>query len=152
MNDVPHFSSAVFASSTVFVLGAACVLTVMPTVALAACKMTVRGELVPDGDPKRFQTTPQKRLSFTLSEITAENGQAMSRIFQSFGFENTIMAFPIPFALNIDSPKDCPKETELYVIGSDGKGFRYEYPLTGHKNFSLEKDEFQTVVVFAPTF
>ena len=146
MNDLPRLPSAVLA------LAAACVLALMPTLALGACNMTLRGELVPDGNPQRFQATPQKRLSLTLSEITVENGQAMSRIFQSFALENTIMTFPIPFALNIDSPRDCPKETELYVIGSDGKGFRYEYPLAGFEKLSLAKDEFQSVVVFAPTF
>jgi hypothetical protein len=146
MNDVPLRPSAVFA------LAAACVLTVMPTVALGACNMTLRGELVPDNIPNRFQTTPQKLLNFTLEEIAQENGQSVARHFQSFAFENTRMTFPIPFALDIDSPKDCPKEVELHVIGSDGPGGRYEFPLNGLKKFSLETGEFQSVVVFAPTF
>lgn len=146
MNDVPRFSSAVLALAT------ACVLTVIPTVALGACNMTLRGELVPDGDPKRFQATPQKLLNFSLEELTQENGQTMGRLFQSFAFENAVMTFPIPFELNIDSPKDCPKEVSLHVIGTDRPGFRYEYPLNGLKKFSLEPREFQRVIVFAPKF
>ena len=146
MSDLPRFSSAVFA------LTAACVMASMPTIALGACTMTVRGELVPDGDPKRYQTTPQKLLSFSLEELAQENGQTMGKLFQSFAFENSTMTFPIPFALNIDSPKDCPKEIQLHVIGADSPGMRYEYPLNGLKKFSLEPREFQRVIVFAPTF
>jgi hypothetical protein len=145
MKDMPLLPSA-------SVLAAACALAVMPTVALGACNMTLRGELVPDTVPNRVKTVPQKLLNFTLSEITQENGQTVSKIFQSFAFENDIMTFPIPFALDINSPRDCPKEAELHVIGTDRPGFRYEYPLNALKKFSFENLEFQTVVVFAPTF
>jgi hypothetical protein len=115
--------------------------------------MTLRGDLVPDRDPKRYQTTPQRMLFFTINEIIEETGQRMAKHFQSFSFESATMSFPIPFALDIDSPRDCPKDVELSVTGTDSPAFRYEYPLRGMKVFSPgDAREFQRVIVFAPTF
>jgi hypothetical protein len=114
---------------------------------------TLRGELVADDSPKqRFRAVPQKLLFFSLYEITEENGHTVEKHFQSFTFSNTKITFPIPFVLNIDSPKDCPKELQLDVLGSDRAGFHYEFPMWGRKNISLEKLEFESVIVSPPTF
>ncbi|WP_141686822.1 hypothetical protein [Bradyrhizobium sp. LMTR 3] len=97
---------------------------------------------MPDDNPKqRFRVVPQKWLSFSLGEIVQENGYPVAKSFQSFVFPNTKTTFPIPFALNIDSPKDCPKELQLHVSGSDRIGLHYEYPLNGCGRVNLEKFE-----------
>jgi hypothetical protein len=88
-------------------LATVCALTLTPTVAIGACNMTLRGDLVPGRDPKRYPTTPQRMLFFTSNEIIEETGQRMAKHFQSFSFESATMSFPIPFALDIDSPRDC---------------------------------------------
>jgi hypothetical protein len=125
--------------------------TLISTAALRACKTTLYGELVPDDNPKRlYPVVPQKLLFFSLSEITLEKGQTVSKSFQSFTFPNAKTTFPIPFALNIDSPKDCPKELDLHVTGSDRLGFHYEFPLNGGRRVNLEK--FERIRVFPPTF
>lgn len=106
---------------------------------------------MPDDNPKRFfPFVPPKWLSFGLDEIVQENGYTVEKSFQSFVFQNAKTTFPIPFALNIDSPKDCPKELNLYVTGSDRLGFHYEYPLNGWRKINLEK--FESIRVFPPSF
>src|SRR5947208_5891439 len=93
--------------AAIFALVAACVVTLISTAALGACKTTLYGELVADDNPKQlFRVVPQKWLSFSLGEIVQENGYRVEKMFQSFVFSNTKATFPIPFALNIDSPKD----------------------------------------------
>jgi hypothetical protein len=132
---------------------ATCALTLLPTVSFGACNATLRGELVPYDDPRQlYPAVPQKLLSFGLSEVVEENGQRLERNFQSFAFENSHMTFPIPFVLNIDSPKDCPKELNLYVTGSNHAGFHHEFPLHGMKKVRLDEAEFQRVVVAPPSF
>ena len=145
MNNMPRVSVA-----AIFAL-VACVVTLISTAALGACKTTLYGELVADNNPKRFfPVVPQKWLSFSLGEIEQENGYTVEKNFQSFTFPNARTTFPIPFALDIDSPKDCPKEVQLYVFGSDRLGFHYEFPLFGGRRVNLEK--FERIRVFPPTF
>jgi hypothetical protein len=137
--------------TAMFALVAACVVTLISTAALGACKTTLHGELVPgDNRNNPFPVVPQEWLSFSLGEIVQENGYTVEKSFQSFVFPNTKTTFPIPFALNIDSPKDCPKELKLYVTGSHRLGFHYEYPLNGLQKISLEK--FESIRVYRPTF
>ena len=137
--------------AVIFALVAACVVTLISTAALGACKTTLYGELVPDDNPKRlYPAIPQKWLFFSLGEIVQENGYTVQKNFQSFRFANAKTTFPIPFALNIDSPKDCPKELDLHVTGSDRLGFHYEFPLNGGRRVNLEK--FERIRGFPPTF
>jgi hypothetical protein len=137
--------------TAMFALVAACVVTLISTAALGACKTTLHGELVPgDNRNNPFPVVPQEWLSFSLGEIVQENGYTVEKSFQSFVFPNTKTTFPIPFALNIDSPKDCPKELKLYVTGAHRLGFHYEYPLNGLQKISLEK--FESIRVYRPTF
>lgn len=135
VNNMPCVSVA-----AVSALVAACVVTLISTAALAACRTTLHGELVPsDNRNNPFPVVPQKLLFFSLSEITQEKGQTVSKSFQSFTFPNAKTTFPIPLALNIDSPKDCPKELMLSVAGSDRDGLHYEFPLSGSRRINLEK-------------
>ncbi len=107
---------------------------------------------MPDDNPKqRFRAAPQKLLFFSLDEIVEENGQTVEKNFQSSMLSNAKMTFPIPFVLNVNSPKDCPREVLLNVHGSDHAGFHYEFPMRGRKKISVEKPEFETVVVYPPT-
>ena len=135
--------------TVLFALVAAHVMTL--TAALGACKTTLHGELVAYDDPKQiFHVVPQKWLFFSLSEIVQEKRYTVAKSFQSFTFPNAKTTFPIPFALDIDSPKDCPKELQLHVTGSDRHGFHYEYPLNGGRGVNLEK--FERIRVFLPSF
>jgi hypothetical protein len=148
VNNVPLVSSTVAFASVV-----ACVVTLMSTTALGACDMTLRGELVAEDSPRnRFRAVPQKLLFFSLDEITEENGHTVQKRFQSFRFPNTKTTFPIPFALDVNSPRDCPKELKLYVVGSDRDGVHYEFPMQGWKKISLEKLEYESVIVYPPSF
>jgi hypothetical protein len=140
-------------STAVFALVAVCVVTLISPAALGACNTTLRGELLPDDRPNQlFRVVPAKLLFFSLDEITEENGQRFEQNFQSFRFSNAKATFPIPFVLTINSPKDCPKELTLKVVGSDHDGFHYDYPMQGWKKISLEKFEFESVVVGPGTF
>jgi hypothetical protein len=144
VNNMPRVSVTVL-----FALVAVYVKTL--TAALGACKTTLHGELVAYDDPKQLlRAVPQKWLSFSLSEIVQENRHTVAKNFQSFTFPNAKTTFPIPFALNIDSPKDCPKELQLHVTGSDRLGFHYEFPLNGLKKINLEK--FESIRVGRPSF
>ena len=146
VNSMPRVSM-----TAIFALVAACAVTLISTAALAACKTTLHGELVAYDDPKQlFRAVPQKWLSFSLSEIVQENRYTVAKSFQSFTFPNAKTTFPIPFALNIDSPKDCPKELQLSVTGSDRLGFHYEFPLQGWRGVNLEK--FERIRVGPPSF
>ena len=137
---------------------------VMPTSALGACKTTLRGELVQA--PGGGQAFPLKFLFFSLSEITQETkkGRGTSpekplQPFQSFIVPNTSTTLPIPFALDIDQPKDCPSELEMSV-GTDRTDqpdttprFRYNndhIALTGGKTIHLDK--FESIPVWGPRF
>jgi hypothetical protein len=136
--------------AAIFTLVAASVVTLISTAALGACKTTLSGELVAYDDPKQlFPFVPQKWLFFSLGELVQENGYTVEKSFQSFTFPNAKTTFPIPFALDIDSPKDCPKELQLSVSGSDRVGLRYEFPLNGWRRVNLEK--FERIRVFPPS-
>jgi hypothetical protein len=122
----------------------------MSTSALGACKTTLRGELVQT--PSR-QAFPRKFLLFSLIEITWDRGGIAQTPFQSFVVPSTGATFPIPFALDIDSPSDCPSELELRVGSEDVDHpiFRYgDHPLTGSK--MVRFDRFESVRVWGPNF
>jgi hypothetical protein len=149
MNTMPLVSStAVLACAT------ACVVTLMSTAAFGACRTTLRGELVAVDPPdQRFRVVPTKLLFFSLHELREKNGLTVEELFQSFpDFQNAKTTFPIPFTLNVDSPRDCPKELTLWVQGSDYAGLHYGFPINGRKKISLEKPEFESVRVSSPSF
>jgi hypothetical protein len=108
------------------------------------CRTTIR--------KSTFEPFRRSCCFFSLTEITEENGRTVEKNFQSFTFSNAKTTFPVSFALNVDSPKDCPKQLQLYVTGSDRDGFHYEYPLRGWKKINLEKIEFERVIVYPQTF
>ena len=125
---------------------------VIPTGASGACKKTLRGEL--EQSPDRSLASPDKFLRFTLSEIVrgseAKAGESL-KDFQSFTVPNTITTLPIPFALNIDTPKDCPDDLRLGVGTSHKEDpisfFTHgDVPLTGAKRVDL--DEFERIPVY----
>src|SRR5882724_4416684 len=131
---------------------------VMSTGAQGACKTTLRGELVQAPGPR--PAFPRKFLFFTLFEITQGNGaspETRFKIFQSFVIPNTRTTLPIPFALDIDLPKDCPGELELGV-GTDhtdqpDRAPRLDNgdtPLTGRKTIHFE--QFESMPVWGPRF
>jgi hypothetical protein len=122
-----------------------------PTAALAACKGTLQGELVQAPGPR--QAFPQKYLYFGLLEITQSNRGTAANLLQSFTVPNARTALPIPFALNIDLPKDCPSELELHVAAgdSDQPGIRLsDEPLRGIKRVRL--DQHEIIPVWGPYF
>ena len=126
---------------------------VMSTSALGACKTTLRGELVQVQTPRT--AFPDKFLSFSLSEIAQDNRTDAEKPFQSFVFPNTRTELPIPFVLEIDSPRDCPGEVELSVSSgdSDVPVFRFaswQPPLRGRKTIRL--GDFATIPVWGPLF
>ena len=134
MNDKPLVSP-----TASLVLAMASVAMLISTNALGACHTTLRGELVQHDNPKYyFPAVPQKLLFFSLLELVEERGYKVQKVFQSFAFTNDKMAFPIPFALDINSPGDCPKQLDLWVNGS--------------KKIRLDESEFASVAVFPPTF
>jgi hypothetical protein len=80
-------------------------LAVTSTSALAACKTTLRGELVQaPAAPVLRQAYPQKFLFFHLAELTPASPTNSEQPFQSFLVLNTSTTLPIPFALDIDRP------------------------------------------------
>jgi hypothetical protein len=142
------------------VVVAATLAMAMSTSALGACKTTLRGELVQA--PGGGQAFPLKFLFFSLSETTQDSGTSPEKRlkpFQSFIVPNTSTTLPIPFALDIDSPKDCPSELELSV-GTDRTDqpdptprFRFNndhVALTGGKTIRLDK--FESIPVWGPRF
>lgn len=148
MNDMP----LVFLTARL-ALAVASVVTLTSTTALGACNATLRREFVPSDRPNQLhRQVPQKLLFFSLHEIMEENGYTVQKVFQSFSFSNDTMTFPIPFVLNISSPRDCPKDLDLWVTGSHHSGFHYEYPMQGQKKINLENTEFTSVMVYSPSF
>ena len=138
---------------------AASLAMVMSTGALGACQTTLRGELVQA--PDRLPAVPRKFLVFTLSEVMQYNGMSAEKrltstgkvleTFQIFVVPNTRTTLPIPFALDVDSPKGCPGELELDVgtyeteqpfIFTHGGGLA----LTGGKAIRL--DRFESIPVW----
>jgi hypothetical protein len=153
MNHKTIFSSAAAAA-------VASLSMVLSTGALGACKATLRGELVQA--PDRQKALPQKFLLFELFETTRDNGANSGgrvKSFQSFVVPNTRTTFPIPFALDIESPRDCPGELELSVGSSDMDSVQThdldqvlnftfgDLPLTGRKAIHIEK--FESIPVWA---
>jgi hypothetical protein len=153
---------------TTFTAAAAAVVAslamVMSTSAMGACKATLRGELVQA--PGGGQAFPLKFLFFSLSETTQETTKdsatsAEKRLqpFQSFIVPNTSTTLPIPFALDIDQPKDCPSELEMSV-GTDRTDQPDPTPrfvwnsdhiaLTGRKTIRLDK--FESIPVWGARF
>jgi hypothetical protein len=133
---------------------------VLSTGALGACKATLRGELVQA--PDRHKAVPEKFLIFELSELAQDNGTSPEKrlkSFQSFVVPNTNTTFPISFALDIDSPNDCPGELELRVGTSNIGGVRTrdmdrvqelsfgDVPLTGGKTIHI--GTFESIPVWA---
>jgi hypothetical protein len=128
---------------------------VMSTSASGACKKTLRGELVQSTD--RPLASPRKFLRLTLSEIVrgdGANARESQEEFQTFTVPNTITTLPIPFALNIDTPKDCPGELRLSVGTSDKDDpisfFTHgDFHLIGAKRVNL--DELERIPVHSVT-
>jgi hypothetical protein len=120
---------------------------VMSSSALGACKATLRGELVQA--PDRPRALPQKFLVFWLFDGTQDNATMYAKSFQSFVVPNASTMLPIPFALDINSPKDCPGKLELGVGTHDRDSpdiFTYgDTPLAGRKTIQL--DTFESVPV-----
>ena len=146
---------------TTFLSAAAAVVAslamVTSTSALGACKTTLRGELVQA--PDRLGAFPHKFLVFNLFEITQDNGTSAEKgpkSFQSFVVPNTRTTLPIPFELDVDSPKDCPSELELSVGTHDADHpliFSYgDSPLTGRKTIHLDKFESIPVSAYVRRF
>jgi hypothetical protein len=144
-----------FSSSVAAVLIAAS-LAMMSTSALGACKTTLRGELVQaPAAPVFRQAYPDKFLFFNLVEMTSASPTGSEQSFQFFVVPNTSTTLPIPFALDIDSPKDCPSEVELRVSTDADRspGFRFashEPGLRGRKRISLDK--YEIIPVWGPYF
>ena len=155
MDHRPTFSSMI---GTAIV--AASMTMVLSTGAVGACKATLRGELVQA--PAGVQAFPMRYLSFTLFEVTRNSGTSPGKrvkIFESFVIPNTRTTFPIPFALDIDSPNDCPGERELGVGTRDTEHPRLTHrykmghnssPLAGAKTILL--DQFESIPVWGPRF
>lgn len=131
---------------------AASLAMVVSTGALGACETTLRGELVQA--PDRLPAVPRKFLVFTLSEVMPYNAMSAEKRLETFQIvvvPNTSTTLPIPFALDVDSPKGCPRELELEVgtyeteqpfIFTNGGGLA----LTGGKAIRL--DRFESIPVW----
>jgi hypothetical protein len=143
-----------FSSAAAAIVVAASLAMMMSTSALGACKTTLRGELVQA--PVLRPVYPQKFLFFYLAEMTPASATGSERRFQSFVVSNTSTTLPIPFALEIDSPKDCPSELELRISSEDTdqpSAFRFANhapPLMGQKMIRLDK--FESIPVWGPLF
>jgi len=138
-------------SSSVAAVVIAALLT-MSTSALGACKTTLRGELVPDA-PIPSLAFEGKFLFFSLVDKTPANPTGSEKDFQSFVVPNTRTTYPIPFALDIDSPKDCPSELELRVFvyaTNPPPKFTYGGPLGGKKTIRL--DRFESISLWGGSF
>jgi len=128
-------------------------LAMMSTSALGACKTTLRGELVQaQAAPVLRPAYPKKFLFFYLAEMTPGSPTGSEKQFQSFVVPNA--STTLPFALDIDSPKDCPSELELRISSydTDQPTFRFggDYHLSGRKTIRL--DEFESIPVWGPYF
>ena len=129
-------------------------LAMASTSALGACKTTLRGELVQAQTAPHRPAYPLKFLFFYLAEMTPGSPTGSEQSFQSFVVPNMSTTLPIPFALDIDSPKDCPSELELRISSydTDQPGFRFntDVPLSGRKTIRLDK--FESIPVWGPYF
>ena len=146
-----------FSTALGAVVVAATLAMVMSTGALGACKTTLRGELVqaPMVAAPSGQAFPRKLLFFSLDEITQDNIRSAENRFASFTVPYTRTTLPIPFVLDIDSPKDCPSELELNVSSSDSDLLVFRFgswrpPLSGRKTIRL--DNFETIPVWGPKY
>jgi len=142
-------------SSVVATVAVMASLAMTSTNALGACKTTLRGELVQaPAAPVLRPAYPRKFLFFYLAEMTPASATGSEQRFQSFVVPNTSTTLPIPFALDIDSPKDCPSELELRISSydTDQPGFRFntDVPLSGRKTIRLDK--FEIIPVWGPYF
>lgn len=125
---------------------------VTSTSALGACKTTLRGELVPT-EELPWYTFEGKFLFFSLIEMTAANRTGSEEDFQSFVVPNTRTAFPVPFALEVDSPKDCPREFELRVVvhtTNPPPQFTYGGELRGRKK--IRPGKFESIPLWGGSF
>ena len=144
-----------FSSAAAAIVVAASLAMMMSTSALGACKTTLRGELVQaEAAPVLRPAYPQKFLFFYLAEMTPGSATGSEQRFQSFVVPNTSTTLPIPFALDIDSPKDCPSELELRIssYNTDQPTFRFgsDYALMGKKTIRLDK--FESIPVWGSHF
>jgi hypothetical protein len=121
--------------------------------ALGACKTTFRGELVQSQAQPPRPAFPRAFLFFSLFGTAQPNQTSAEQHFQFFAVPNAKTTFPIPFTLDIDSPKDCPGELQL-VVGTDVTDHpRISFgdkTLTGVKTIRL--DRFETIPVWGPFF
>jgi hypothetical protein len=150
---VDHRTTSSSAAAAIVV--AASLAMMMSTSALGACKTTLRGELVQaEAAPVLRPAYPQKFLFFYLAEMTPGSATGSEQRFQSFVVPNTSTTLPIPFALDIDSPKDCPSELELRIssYNTDQPTFRFgsDYALMGKKTIRLDK--FESIPVWGSHF
>jgi hypothetical protein len=130
--------------------GAVLLAMITSTGALGACKTTLRGELVQAPTRPAF---PGKFLFFAVVEMTPASSTGSEKLFRYFVVPNTRTTLPIPFALDIDSPGDCPSELELRVStrDTDQATFRWgDEPLTGWQAIHLDK--FESIRVWGPNF
>jgi hypothetical protein len=79
------------------------------------------------------------------------NGRESLAKFQTFIVPNMIATLPIPFTLNIDTPRDCPGDLRLSVETSDNEDpisfFTHgDVYLTGEKKVRL--DQFERIPVY----
>jgi hypothetical protein len=143
-----------FSFPTAAVVVMASLAMMMSTSAFGACKTTLRGELVQaPAAPVFRQAYPQKFLFFALIEMTPASATGSEQPFQSFVVPNTSTTLPIPFALDIDSPKGCPGELELRISSDDTdqpRFFNADIPLRGRKTIDLDK--FEIIPVWGPYF
>ena len=144
-----------FSSAAAAIVVAASLAMMMSTSALGACKTTLRGELVQaEAAPVLRPAYAQKFLFFYLAEMTPGSATGSEQRFQSFVVPNTSTTLPIPFALDIDSPKDCPSELELRIssYNTDQPNFRFgsDYALMGKKTIRLDK--FESIPVWGSHF
>jgi hypothetical protein len=96
---------------------------------------------------------PGKFLLFAIVEKTPTSPTGSKKLFQLFVVPNMKTTLPIPFALDIDQPQDCPGELELIVSTRDIRQptFRWgDEPLTGWNKIGL--DRFESIPVWGPFF
>lgn len=124
--------------------------SLVTTSALSACKTTLRGELVQAPDANKAYVG--KFLYFYLVEMTPENPTSSEKRFQSFVIPNTSTTLPIPFALEIDSPKDCPGELELRVDTKDRDIMRLGTDTSSGGRKTIRLDRFESIPVWGPIF
>ncbi|WP_128089512.1 hypothetical protein [Bradyrhizobium viridifuturi] len=124
--------------------------SLVTTSAVGACKTTLRGELVQaPGDRK---ADVGEFLYFYLVEMTPESPTGSERRFQSFVVPNTSKRLPIPFALEIDSSKDCPGELELRVDTKDRDIMRLGTDTSSAGGKTVRLERFESVPMWGPFF